>query len=190
MVELTDKDKAAEYDRIAAYLQQHGWSVASMWRSPVDGMLHENWFKGDPHSQMSLMAAFTKESWNDAPRQGERMAANLNALNKVIDDKQKAATFKIGMQYDGDPNNNPLVPSFGDWVLICEHQPRPKHITLYEKPIELEGHAFRRLNLCEACAAGSIEELHERRSWHVYVWTAEDVRRVREASKSASDKDA
>jgi len=90
---------------------------------------------------------------------------------------------KIDMQYDGDSDNNPFVPSLGDWVLICEHPVRTKHVTLYKDPIELEGHSFHRLNLCAICAALPLDELRKRFGWRVYVWTAEDVQRVRDAAK-------
>lgn len=85
---MTDKDKAAEYDRIADYLRTNGWSVAKVWKHPETGELHENWYQGDPHSQHSLMSAYKVECFKDAPGQGERMSKNLDAFNKVIAKKR------------------------------------------------------------------------------------------------------
>lgn len=85
---LTDKDKAVEYDRIAGYLRDNGWSVLKIWRHPVDGTLHESWYRGDPHSQHDLLSAYRVECYKDAPKQGERMARNLAGLGRVIDEKR------------------------------------------------------------------------------------------------------
>ncbi len=89
---LSDKDKAVEYDRIAGYLRKNGWSVVRVWRHPDNGTMHESWRHASeaPASEYSLMSAYRAECYKDAPKQGERMARNLEALNLVIDKKQRS----------------------------------------------------------------------------------------------------
>lgn len=86
---LADKDKAAEYDRIADCLRENGWSVLKEWEHPTTGALNESWYRGDPYSQHALMSAYKMECFKDAPGQGERMTASLRGFNKVIDEKAR-----------------------------------------------------------------------------------------------------
>lgn len=104
---LTDKDKAVEYDRIADYLRKNGWSVLKVWRHPVDGTLHESWYRGDPHSQHDLLSAYRAECYKDAPKQGERMRENLEGISRVIDEKHAAA---VARRQEVDWTTAPLGP--------------------------------------------------------------------------------
>jgi len=174
---MTDKDKAAEYDRIAEHLRKNGWSVAREWKHPVTGELHESWFQGDPHSQCSLMQAYKMDSFKDAPRQGERMAETLRGFGKVIDDKKARATT-IDMAYDGPADNNPFVPRVGDVVARCAHEPRPLHIHMVaERPV-VDGVAVEWMNLCRPCKEREVSG-----TLMLRTWSEEDAERVRGAGR-------
>ncbi len=89
MSDMTDRDKAAAYDRIADYLRKNGWRVVRLWRHPGEGTMHESWRHDNDSSEheCDLMAAFTMERWKDAPRQGERLSKTLAALGETVNDK-------------------------------------------------------------------------------------------------------
>lgn len=91
---MTDRDKAAEYDRIAAYLRKNGWSVVREWRHPGDGTTHESWRHADdsPGSEHTLLTAYRVECYKDAPKQGARLTQNLDQLSRVIKEKQQRAS--------------------------------------------------------------------------------------------------
>lgn len=81
---ISDKDKAAEYDRIAGYLRNNGWSAVKEWQHPVDGTKHETWRHPDcgENSFYDIMSAYRVECYKDAPAQGKRLRCLLNDLGR------------------------------------------------------------------------------------------------------------
>ena len=86
---MTVEDKAAEYDRAVEYLRRQGWLVVAEGR--VGRRFFQRWQhpdgQGGGHDWMS---AFRAECYEDAPAQGKRMVAALEAFDAVVEEKRAA----------------------------------------------------------------------------------------------------
>ena len=82
---MSDRDKAAEYERAAAWLRERGWSAGHVWRHPQTGEERENWTHpevGGRNEFRSFLTALVSE----APREHRRrqFAAQAEAEKRVL----------------------------------------------------------------------------------------------------------
>lgn len=116
--QMTDADKAAEYDRNAEYLRKQGWVVVKEWQNPAEGdRICQTWQHPDdaPNGFHGMFSALRVEAFKDAPGQGERMKEIHKSFEEMKKRLSSMPTHRAGDEgcldcgaYTQDPKTEPL----------------------------------------------------------------------------------